>query len=105
VMAVIRSKCPTCGDVDMSSDAVSLTADHRHYVYVCPVCGRGVVKKAGAPAVRMLLDAGVVTLGVTAEEHNPDAVKAPGAPAITYDDLIDFHANIDAELERMFEGR
>jgi hypothetical protein len=91
-VATIRANCPTCGDVDlMSCDVtVRLCADDNQgsYVFRCPDCEMAVAKAADAQIVDLLVASGVrlVVWALPAELHEPHE-----GPAITYDDLLDFH--------------
>lgn len=54
------------------------------YHFGCPACGAKVTKSA-TPRILLVLK----THGVVA--HTPDAPPDPGAPALTKDDLLNFH--------------
>lgn len=97
-MTTVQASCPSCGVVRLNSDRVALTHDHQTYVFRCPLCRIGVTKRADRNIVKLLQAAGVVTLGVGYGEM-PEVVTAPVAPIITNDDVLDFHLNIDAELD------
>jgi predicted RNA-binding Zn-ribbon protein involved in translation (DUF1610 family) len=101
-MTIIRTTCPTCGEVDMRADAVLLQVFDEdsggRYSFVCPRCGEAVEKMADRTIVALLVSAGV---DVEDRKKHPsggsaDAGLAPceGIPAgrpFTLDDLIDFH--------------
>ena len=100
-MATIRTNCPTCGQVDLSAEAISLevagSGDRGRYAFTCPDCSADITRAADRTAVRLLLAAGATSQGVDApaetaaslpaEDRNP----SPDAPAFTLDDLIDLH--------------
>jgi predicted RNA-binding Zn-ribbon protein involved in translation (DUF1610 family) len=93
-MTTIRSTCPRCGEVDMNPTQVRLTRREGkpEYTFVCPTCGDFIVKRADRKIVGLLTGAGVVP---------DDEIKHPelfdlNAPALTFDDLIDFHRQLEA---------
>lgn len=100
-MAIIRTNCPTCGEVDLSPEAISLEVagdgDRGRYAFTCPDCSADVIRAADRRAVGLLLAAGATSYGseapaesapsLPAEDRNP----CPDAPAFTLDDLIDLH--------------
>lgn len=92
---IIRTTCPEDGDVDLPNTDVALTFDHKLYVFRCPACGRGIAKKTDRKIVALLQRVGVPTL-----PNDADPLGEP-LPPFTLDDLIDFHQNIDAELEAL----
>jgi len=107
-MTTIRTKCPTCGDVDMAADAISLlldpTGERGEYGFTCPECMADVTKPANRKAVALLIAAGVepapfqddaVTEPVLdLEDLSPDPTAAP----FTLDDLIAFHFLLEDEV-------
>ena len=101
-MATIRTNCPTCGEVDLSPEAISLEVagdgDRGRYAFTCPDCSADITRAADRRAVSLLLAAGATTSHGTdapaetepslpVEDRNP----FPNAPAFTLDDLIDLH--------------
>ena len=100
-MATIRTNCPTCGEVDLSPEAISLevagSGDRGRYAFTCPDCSADITRAADRTAVRLLLAAGATSeregapaetaASLPAEDRNP----CPDAPAFTLDDLIDLH--------------
>jgi hypothetical protein len=91
-VATIRASCPTCDDVDLTTEdlTVVVCADttKASYAFCCPSCRRRVVKEAEARIVDLLLAAGVKksVWALPAELYEPKL----GLP-ITYDDLLEFH--------------
>lgn len=89
---VIKASCQDCGDVELRVRdlrvRVCATADTGSYVFRCPACQMSVVKPAEPRIVDMLVASGVALekWELPAELFEPH----PG-PAITHDDLIDFH--------------
>jgi hypothetical protein len=105
-MAEIRTNCPSCGQVDMTADAISLEVERDgesgSYAFTCPDCSAGITKRADRKIVALLLAAGVRP-AVEAGSHEDtapalpvqDRSPAPEAPAFTLDDLIAFHFLLD----------
>ncbi|MGZ4146274.1 MAG: hypothetical protein ACXVPL_01075 [Actinomycetota bacterium] len=101
-MTIIRTTCPTCGEVDMRADAVLLQVFEENsggrYSFVCPRCGEDVEKIADRKIVALLVSAGVDVEDRTGHPSGGSGedglVRREGLPAgrpFTLDDLIDFH--------------
>lgn len=111
-MTTIRATCPRCGEVEMGASSVLLVVEagttEGTYRFVCPGCEDTVEKRADRKVVMLLLSAGVEVREVSREIVNrdhpsvrasqtsfealEDDLLAPGEePALTLDDLIDFH--------------
>jgi hypothetical protein len=99
-MTTIRTKCPTCGDVDMGAAAISLFletgGDRGAFAFVCPECSAEVSKPASRKTVALLLAAGVEPAPADEDLEAPelaveDRSPVPDAAAFTFDDLIRFH--------------
>ncbi len=102
-MADIRANCPSCGQVDMSAEAISLQiaggGERGQYAFTCPDCSTDVTRPADRKVVALLIAAGVSTRGAPAEPTaaGPPSLPAedrnpcPHAPAFTLDDVIDLH--------------
>ena len=100
-MTTIRTKCPTCGDVDMAADDISLhltpSGERGAYGFVCPECSVEVHKPANRRTVALLIAAGVEPLPLEDEvAQEPvlafeDLSPRPEATAFTLDDVIAFH--------------
>ena len=62
-MTTIRTKCPSCGDVDLRADAICMylapTGDEGEYVFTCPECSVPVSKPASRRTAALLIAAGV----------------------------------------------
>ena len=112
-MTTIRTKCPACGDVDLSADAFSMSlapgGDHGEYAFTCPACSSQVSKSANRRTAALLIAAGVVpcelqdpatTSAVAFEDLSPD----PCAPTFSLDDVIAFHFALedDTAIAREF---
>ena len=99
-MTTIRTKCPTCGDVDMAADDISLhltsSGERGAYGFVCPECSVEVSKPANRKTVALLLAAGVEPRPLYDELPEPelgyqDLSPTPDAKAFSLDDVIAFH--------------
>jgi predicted RNA-binding Zn-ribbon protein involved in translation (DUF1610 family) len=106
-MTTIRTTCPRCGEVDMGPESILLRVvrggREGTYRFTCPTCMDDVEKRADRKIVALLVSAGVdvAARGVTptlfdddadeGEAYAPARPPAPGAPAFTIDDVIDFH--------------
>lgn len=108
----IRASCAECGDVELRVDDVQvrICADDNagSYVFRCPRCEMAVVKDAEPRVVDLLLASGVplTTWSLPAELSE----RHVAAPALTHDDLLDFHAALveddwfDRFLDAVDEG-
>ena len=78
------------------------------YSFACPVCTEAVEKQADRKIVSLLVSAGVAPAGRGSDAIALVSEEAPtiAAPALTTDDLIQFHFMLedDSYLER-FLGR
>lgn len=95
-MALIRCSCPACGDpeVSLGPKAVTLcpTGERPWYAFVCPACGESVEKDADDRIIRLLTEVGVT---MYSDPIYPEEIAHPELPAITWDDLIDFHRELE----------
>jgi hypothetical protein len=110
-MATIRASCGECGDVELTTDDVTVRvcADDNQgsYSFRCPSCEMTVVKPAEPQIVELLVASGVRlnTWHLPAELSEPRT----GRP-INHDDLLDFHALLSDdqlwidEVARLVEG-
>ncbi len=92
-VAKIRASCPTCGDVELTTDdvVVRVCADDNSgtYTFQCSVCSTNVVKPAEQHIVDLLAASGVkVVVWTLPAELNERPVGEP----FTHDDLLDFHS-------------
>jgi predicted RNA-binding Zn-ribbon protein involved in translation (DUF1610 family) len=104
-MTAIRIKCPTCGEVDLSPEEMSLfmapSGDQLSYSFTCPVCSLEVDRPTTRKTAAMLIAAGVETVplqyddepALPLEDRSPD----PDAPPLTLDDLIELHFLLQAD--------
>ena len=90
----IRLFCPRCGAVDAPRHEVQLELWKQRrpntYRFDCPSCSEQVTKPAGASVLREL--EGDVGAGNARE-----SVPVPDAPPLTYDDLLDFHFDLESD--------
>jgi hypothetical protein len=97
-MTTIRATCPTCGEVGLTPDDIDLRVDdggeESFYAFDCPACYENVRKPADERIVQLLLSGGVEKR-VVEREVAPEP-RFP-YPALTYDDLLDFHALLENE--------
>jgi hypothetical protein len=92
VVAIVRTTCPTCGDVEMTIGDLRVrlcsTTDEGSYAFRCPSCRLLVSKPIETSVVDVLVLAGVelVVWQMPAEldEHH-------SGPPVSYDDLLEFH--------------
>ncbi|HEX2090225.1 MAG TPA: hypothetical protein VHI54_09920 [Actinomycetota bacterium] len=107
-MTTIRTNCPSCGEVDMSPEAVLLSvrdiAGEGSYRFSCPECRKTVEKPADRKVVALLLSAGV-ELDEGREPAPVHAVETsvyedrPDGPPFTVDDIITFHFLLEDDEE------
>lgn len=89
-MTTIKASCPTCGEVELTSNDVHLMvcshASLSYYSFACPHCSDDVRKPADDHVVSLLMSG-----GVRAEVWDvpAEAFEAHHGPALTYDDLLD----------------
>lgn len=98
LVATIRASCPTCGDVELASRGVKVqvcaTNDQGSYSFRCPECRLIVSKLAEQRIVDLLVSSGV-SLAVWSLPAELDEPK--DGPRITYDDLLEFHYQLQQE--------
>ncbi len=94
----IRATCPGCGDVVVPRDdmQVRICADDRSgsYAFKCPSCANQIAREAEDRIVQLLL-AGGVPMEVW---HLPaELFESTDGPAITHDDVLDFHLQLQKD--------
>jgi hypothetical protein len=99
-MTTIKATCPTCGEVGLLPGEIELRVDRSgrgesFYRFLCPTCLESVRKPADDRVIRLLLSGGV-HIQALEDLPEPDPPRRSLAerfdgPAITHDDLIDFH--------------
>jgi len=108
-MVIIKTTCPSCGEVDLTAEKVELRVaiggEGSSYAFDCPRCTDRIRKPADARVVQLLISGGVAPEILPAPEPAEAARAAhPShrgagrntAPAFTYDDLIEFHKELEA---------
>ncbi|HEX9683673.1 MAG TPA: hypothetical protein VGA13_11360 [Acidimicrobiales bacterium] len=97
-MATIRASCPDCGDIELTTRDVTVRVcsddNQGSYTFRCPTCLLAVAKDAAPRIVDLLVSSGVnmVSWDLPAELSERHA-----GPALTHDDLLDFHSLLDAD--------
>lgn len=95
-MTTIRATCPTCGEVELTPEDIELRvctyAPASYYQFACPLCDGQIQKPADDRVVQLLISGGVAA----SVWELPDEVREMrGGPALTVDDLLDFHLLLD----------
>lgn len=90
-MTTIKATCPSCGDVDLTTDDVRLRVcsnpELSYYAFDCPECTDEVRKPADEQVVTVLIAGGVVA---EVWEVPEEFFEPHTGPALNYDDLLDF---------------
>lgn len=98
-MTTIKATCPTCGEVSLTPADIDLWVDPgdaqgSSYSFQCPECAAVVRKPADERVVRLLVSGGV-------DPRQPEPPRTLGErferPALTHDDLLDFHALLERD--------
>ena len=96
-MTTIKASCPACGEVELTSQDVTLMvcnhAPQSYYTFCCPKCTAEVRKPADDHVVSLLVSGGVPA---QVWELPAEALEAKAGPALTYDDLLDFALQLSA---------
>jgi predicted RNA-binding Zn-ribbon protein involved in translation (DUF1610 family) len=97
----IRASCPACGEVDLQPADVTLhlvrgddveVAEGSCYRFACPDCLELVTKPADERIAQLLQTGGVeVEMEAAVQFRTLHPEFPPEGPALTPDDLIDFH--------------
>jgi hypothetical protein len=96
-MTRIKTTCPTCGEVELKPDMIRIVPERDAYVFHCTGgCERLVSKQADDRILNLLESAGVE---ISEPPKHPESATV--YQKITNDDLIDFHENIDGELDKL----
>jgi hypothetical protein len=86
---VLTVFCPTCGEVDLTSDQVWLViataADRSHYAFHCATCDQSVRRPADETVVALLSE----LVAVEGLEIPAEALESHDGPPLTTDDLLD----------------
>src|SRR3982074_2371599 len=116
-MVIIKTTCPSCGEVDLTAEKVELRialgGTGSSYAFDCPRCTDRVRKPADSRVVQLRIAGGVApeTLAEKAEASVERGAKVaaardahparahvasrPSTPPITYDDLLEFHKELE----------
>lgn len=91
-MATIRASCNACGDVELTTRDVRVVmcskTNEGSYAFQCPACRLAVSKPAESRVIDVLVAAGVA---VTIWHMPAELEEVHTGPAISYDDLLEFH--------------
>ena len=92
---VLTVLCPSCGEVDLSSDQVWLVIasepDRSHYRFRCAGCERSVRRPADETVVALLTE----LVAVEELEIPAEALESHEGPPLTSDDLLDLVLALD----------
>ena len=108
-MVIIKTTCPRCGEVDLTAEKVELRialgGKGSSYAFDCPRCTDRVRKPADARVAQLLISGGVAPEVVGDAHSAPEQPAHPSrttAPALTYDDLLDFHKQLESGVIETF---
>ncbi len=97
-MTTIRAQCPDCGDVQLPIHQLSVRVYEVEgpgsYSFSCPTCAQPVSREASARIVGLLVGAGAPH---TAWHWPAELAEPRVGPAISPDDLLDFHVLLQDE--------
>lgn len=97
----IRTICPVDGEVDLTADMIKITPDKDAYVFNCTGgCGRLVSKQSDDKIINLLTSAGVGVVEAPEPVYSPEPLPKDLKP-FGLDDMIDFHQNMDEELDKL----
>lgn len=94
-MTTIKATCPTCGDVDLTPEDVTVTVARElgwsTYTFRCATCADAVCKPADEEVVQLLTGAGVriEMLDIPLEYLEARIISRTTTP-MTRDDILDF---------------
>jgi hypothetical protein len=99
---VLSVLCPTCGEVDLTSDRVWLVIasepDRSHYGFRCSTCERTVSRPADGDVIALLAE----FVAVEELEIPAEALEPHDGPALTTDDLLDLMLALDEPASACF---
>ena len=91
-MTTIKATCPGCGEVELTPDDIELRvcthAPSSYYVFECPMCRTPIQKPADDRVIQLLISGGVKAI---VWELPSEVLESHEGPALTKDDLLDFH--------------
>jgi hypothetical protein len=93
-----RMRCQDCGEMELAPEAIDLQwcshAPASYYRYSCPSCGHTATRPVDGETAQVLIGAGVRPK----YWHLPaEAMEPHPGPAITLDDVLDFHLLLESE--------
>ena len=109
-MTTIKATCPSCGEVELKPDDIELRvcthAPASYYVFGCPSCRDPIQKPADDRVIQLLISGGVRAL---VWELPSEVLEVHDGPALTHDDLLDFHLLLERadwfeQLARVSQG-
>jgi hypothetical protein len=104
-VTTIKATCPRCGEVELTPDDLELRvcthAPASYYSFQCPMCIERVQKPADDRVVQLLISGGVKA---SVWELPEEMAEAKDGPALTLDDLLDFHLLLEQPdwFERLY---
>lgn len=104
-MTTIKATCPRCGEVELTPDDLELRvcthAPASYYSFQCPMCSERVQKPADDRVVQLLISGGVKA---SVWELPEELTEIKDGPALTPDDLLDFHLLLEQPdwFERLY---
>ena len=123
-MVIIKTTCPSCGEIDLTAEKVQLRialgGTGSSYAFDCPRCTDRIHKPADSRVVQLLISGGVApeilaenagapvertTKVAAARDAHPTrthVASRPSTPAITYDDLLEFHKELESGVLENF---
>lgn len=91
-MNTVTVTCPICGPVTLPAHYVRLVGGlHPFYTFTCNRCGDRTSRTATPHTIAEL-----ATIGIHPEHVPAEAYEPHNGPALTLDDAIDFHAQLEA---------
>jgi predicted RNA-binding Zn-ribbon protein involved in translation (DUF1610 family) len=101
-MTTIKATCPACGEISLTPPDIELYVDPdgkeaSSYAFRCPQCADVVRKPADDRVVRLLISGGVDPRKPASSSPQPALGDRSTGPALTPDDLIDFHTLLDRD--------
>jgi hypothetical protein len=95
---IVRATCPSCGDVELSIDALTAivcsSTNEGSYAFQCPGCQVAIVKPAEGHVIDLLASAGV---RLSVFELPAELEEPHNGPAFTHDDLLAFHDRLEQD--------
>jgi hypothetical protein len=96
-VTTIKAACPLCGEVELTAADIALRLCAQReslsrYEFICPCCFDEVHKPAPDHIAELLIRGGVTPEQL---EIPAEALEEHVGPPISYDDLLDFHMEIE----------